>query len=481
MKIALYIVLIIFIFAWAVYVYIYYPQQRMPIGEKVDVHTIEPEKYHDIRYDARSGNYFMAQSPYYAWDNKVENPMLYMSDDYKVWNYGVLIEDTPDKGYNSDPNICLFENGDKIYLWRECGTPQCDSYGCSRATIGGKLNKDGTLEAEETSFIEGIMSATAGEDKIIDDVENQFAASIFASQFGIADADFMGFTKSVSDAVKDIKSVKESKAADGGKIITTYYNDGGWETIQYYPDGDFRTKHYERHEEVTVNYYYAKAGNSVDNSKQYSSAQVDAEVKREYDKYKKEKQREADRSRLSDGRANPVIVNSFEIFKDEYIKAHFVKSSDTKKIDISNTIDSERYKQDKLKEEGKQIAKALYDSACEHTGAVGEDDFIAQLNKINTDNVIYVIKGYNEISPDESLFEMIYDEWASSDGDMKNALLGNAKEGINGIFSTLVERAKKSGVDDSVIKHFEDKFNEQVSSDLGGVDSWFKIDSEKIE
>ncbi|MBR6099263.1 hypothetical protein IKP85_05905, partial [bacterium] len=61
------------------------------------------------------------------------------------------------------------------------------------------VNKDGTLEAEETSFIEGIMSATAGEDKIIDDAENQFAASIFASQFGIADADFMGFTKSVSD------------------------------------------------------------------------------------------------------------------------------------------------------------------------------------------------------------------------------------------------------------------------------------------
>ena len=152
MKTALYIVLIIFIIAWAIYVYIYYPQQSMPIGEKVDVHTISQEKYHDdclhpcIRYDALSGSYFMAQSPYYAWDNKVENPMLYMSDDYKVWNNGILIEDTPDKGYNSDPNICLCENGDKIYLWRECGTPLCDSYGCSRATVGGKLNKDGTLD-----------------------------------------------------------------------------------------------------------------------------------------------------------------------------------------------------------------------------------------------------------------------------------------------------------------------------------------------
>ncbi len=151
MKIALYIVLAIVFIACAVYVYMYYPQQLMPIGEAIDVHTIDLDKYHNdclhpcIRYDVKSRKYYMAQSPYYAWNNKVENPMFYVSEDYKVWNNGILIADTPEKGYNSDPNICICENGDMIYLWRECGTPLCDSLGCTRATVGGTLKSDGTL------------------------------------------------------------------------------------------------------------------------------------------------------------------------------------------------------------------------------------------------------------------------------------------------------------------------------------------------
>lgn len=145
MKRALYIVLIIFIFAWAIYVYIYYPQQSMPIGEKVVVHTISPEKYHDdclhpcVRYDALSGSYFMAQSPYYAWDNKVENPIFYSSDSYMQWTDGHLIAETPETGYNSDPNICLSSDGSIYFIWRECYTPLCDSLKAHEVTVGGKI------------------------------------------------------------------------------------------------------------------------------------------------------------------------------------------------------------------------------------------------------------------------------------------------------------------------------------------------------
>lgn len=152
MKIALYIVLAVVFIACAVYIYMFYPQQLMPIGEAIDVRTIDPDKYHNdclhpcVRFDAKSCKYYMAQSPYYAWNNQVENPMFYVSEDYKVWNNGILIADTPEKGYNSDPNICLCEDGDLVYLWRECGTPLCDSLGCTRATVGGKLKPDGTLE-----------------------------------------------------------------------------------------------------------------------------------------------------------------------------------------------------------------------------------------------------------------------------------------------------------------------------------------------
>ena len=152
MKIALYIVLVVFVIACAVYAYLYYPKQSMPVGEAIAVRTIDPDKYHNdclhpcIRFAAKSSKYLMAQSPYYAWNNQVENPMFYVSVDYKVWNNGVLIADTPERGYNSDPNICLCENGELIYLWRECATPLCDSLGCTRATVGGRLKPDGTLE-----------------------------------------------------------------------------------------------------------------------------------------------------------------------------------------------------------------------------------------------------------------------------------------------------------------------------------------------
>lgn len=151
MLIIISVIAFLLLVAMAAYLYLFYPQQRMPIGELVGVKTVQPEKYHHdclhpcIRYDAISGKYLMAQSPYYAWNNQVENPMLYVSEDYKVWNNGILIADTPEKGYNSDPNICLCEDGDLVYLWRECGTPLCDSLECTRATVGGRLKPNGTL------------------------------------------------------------------------------------------------------------------------------------------------------------------------------------------------------------------------------------------------------------------------------------------------------------------------------------------------
>ncbi len=130
----------------------FYPKQSMPVGAPVAVTTIDPEKYHNdclhpcIRYDSKTGLYYMAQSPYYGWNNKLENPMFYISTDYNQWDNGCLISDTPETGYNSDPNICICDNGEIQFLWRECGTPICDSLGCTCATLGGILNHNGLLE-----------------------------------------------------------------------------------------------------------------------------------------------------------------------------------------------------------------------------------------------------------------------------------------------------------------------------------------------
>lgn len=129
----------------------YYPCQSMAEGEQVYLITPDSSKYHNdclhpcIRYDSTSGLYFMAQSPYYGWNNKLENPMFYSSTDYKKWDNGHLISDTPERGYNSDPNICLCGNGDIQYIWRECGTPLCDSLGCTYVIVGGRVRLDGEL------------------------------------------------------------------------------------------------------------------------------------------------------------------------------------------------------------------------------------------------------------------------------------------------------------------------------------------------
>lgn len=142
MKRLLIICLVLMMVIMAIYCYLYYPQQSMPVGVPVSVETPEPEIYHNdclhpcIRYDSVSRFYHMAQSPYYGWNNKVENPIYYTSHNYMQWNNGIVMEDTPIKGYNSDP--CILLDGDSVlYVWRECGTPRCDSLGVVSATVGG--------------------------------------------------------------------------------------------------------------------------------------------------------------------------------------------------------------------------------------------------------------------------------------------------------------------------------------------------------
>ena len=149
MKRLLIICLVLMMVAMEIYCYLYYPQQSMPVGVPVSVETPEPEYYHNdclhpcIRYDEANGIYHMAQSPYYGWNNKVENPIYYTSQDYMQWENGSLLAGTPEYGFNSDPCI-LLDSDSVLYVWRECGTPRCDSLGVVSATMGG-IVRDGQI------------------------------------------------------------------------------------------------------------------------------------------------------------------------------------------------------------------------------------------------------------------------------------------------------------------------------------------------
>lgn len=138
------------------YSYRFYPQQQMPIGEAIDITTPEFEKYRDdclhpcVR-ETTIGDYVMVQTPYYGWNNKVENPMIYFSQSLKEWGKGRLIVDSPDTGYNSDPNV--FVEADSLYVfWRECETPNARTKGLEEIVFGGRIEKDGRLR-DIQSFI----------------------------------------------------------------------------------------------------------------------------------------------------------------------------------------------------------------------------------------------------------------------------------------------------------------------------------------
>ena len=61
-------------------------------------------------------------------------------------------------------------------------------------------NQDGHLNPDEISNIEHILSISAGEDKTLNEQENNVTNSVFAKNFDADNSDFMGFVKSLSDA-----------------------------------------------------------------------------------------------------------------------------------------------------------------------------------------------------------------------------------------------------------------------------------------
>lgn len=112
-----------------------------------------------IRYFANGFlgyHYWMVQSPYYAKNNQMENPILYKSNDYLHWDNGVEVAPTPQTGYNSDP--CLFYEDSVLYVfWRECNTPLCDSMHVQRATVGVSTRDGVNFSDKHVYLLEPIL------------------------------------------------------------------------------------------------------------------------------------------------------------------------------------------------------------------------------------------------------------------------------------------------------------------------------------
>ena len=137
------IVLTVFFLIAVVYTFRFYPQQQMPVGILISIKTSEPEKYHDdclhpcVR-ELNDGSFVMVQTPYYACNNKVENPMIYRSNSLTDFGMGALLVDTPEVGFNSDPNV--FVDDSLVYaFYRVFETPLCKELCLDKIVLGGRI------------------------------------------------------------------------------------------------------------------------------------------------------------------------------------------------------------------------------------------------------------------------------------------------------------------------------------------------------
>lgn len=111
------------------------------------------------------------------------------------------------------------------------------------------------------------------------------------------------------------------------------------------------------------------------------------------------------------------------------------------------------------------IAQALKKSA-KMTAAVGKDKFNIPFDKIDKNNVIDVIKKYDEISPRESLIDMISSEWGSSKDSRKAS--------ITKLYDTLAEKVGSRIATPEKREAFMKELDEQY-------DSWGMVSTKKMD
>lgn len=94
--------------------------------------------------------WWMVYTPYYASNDKTENPILCYGANETAeppthWIVAYQVQGQPEKGYNSDPTL-FYDEGKLYVMWRENLTGRCENAGFSRATFGAEVLKDGIGE-----------------------------------------------------------------------------------------------------------------------------------------------------------------------------------------------------------------------------------------------------------------------------------------------------------------------------------------------
>lgn len=102
--------------------------------------------------------WWMVYTPYYAENNKIENPRLCYSDAFDgelptEWKFYCEISHKLEEGYNSDP-VMLYDEGELYIFWREYKSPRAKKYGCCMITIGCTVHNRQVIWIEEPQLME---------------------------------------------------------------------------------------------------------------------------------------------------------------------------------------------------------------------------------------------------------------------------------------------------------------------------------------
>ena len=163
MTLFLWILMCFLILAGGGYVIAFYPRQRAnnrPVRVEVSTPDGNVDYHNDCLHPcirkSKDCKYMMVQSPWYDFNDKIENPLFYISRDINKWDNALELVGTPETGYNSDPN--LYIDDENIYaLWREYDTPRCRDLGCITALFCRLSNDGGRTFSEPYLIVKNIV------------------------------------------------------------------------------------------------------------------------------------------------------------------------------------------------------------------------------------------------------------------------------------------------------------------------------------
>lgn len=140
-------------------------------GDSCEIELLEPNDstfgdivHPCIRYipeGFRGHHWWMVYTPYYGFNNKIENPRLCFGVEDsrsvtvapKKWVMVEEIEKGKDVGYNSDPTMIFYDKSLYVY-WRENFTERTTSSGNMRATFCKVYTEKGTVNVSEPILTE---------------------------------------------------------------------------------------------------------------------------------------------------------------------------------------------------------------------------------------------------------------------------------------------------------------------------------------